>query len=146
MFVCRNFCVECACLRNNCPVTRYQKRRLRFQKMQQQQQQQSGSVSPLKRFHTKFGDKPPLKLTIKSPVKSPSKSPIKATIKTPEKPSPEVITATSEVLDSSLPAPSPAKMIRRSQVSSSAGRVRALRVPSQVRYKLALNLSQNSCS
>ncbi|XP_052781448.1 inactive histone-lysine N-methyltransferase 2E-like isoform X2 [Mya arenaria] len=126
-----NFCVECACLRNNCPVTRYQKRRLRFQKLQQQQH----GGSPLKKYH-KPGDKLP-KLTIKSPVKPHPKSPVKSPVKSPEKPTPEVITATAEAISVSQLAASPIKMLRRSQVTkagshgSSHGRVRSLRVPSQ---------------
>ncbi|WAR27084.1 KMT2E-like protein [Mya arenaria] len=108
-----NFCVECACLRNNCPVTR----------------------SPLKKYH-KPGDKLP-KLTIKSPVKPHPKSPVKSPVKSPEKPTPEVITATAEAISVSQLAASPIKMLRRSQVTkagshgSSHGRVRSLRVPSQ---------------
>ena len=30
-----NFCVDCACLRNNCPVRRFQKRMLKFKKQLQ---------------------------------------------------------------------------------------------------------------
>ncbi|XP_060602955.1 mucin-2-like isoform X3 [Ruditapes philippinarum] len=130
-----NYCVECACLRNNCPVSRFQKRRLRFQKLQQQ----NGS-SPSKKFHKH--DKIP-KLTIKTPVKSPTKSPVKTPVQTPEKvevssPTP---TPTPETIHVSPQMPSPTKMVRRSQVSrqnssnastqASSGRVRSLRVPSQ---------------
>ncbi|XP_045164566.2 uncharacterized protein LOC123528696 isoform X3 [Mercenaria mercenaria] len=125
-----NYCVECACLRNNCPVSRFQKRRLRFQKLQQ-----NGS-SPGKKFHKH--DKIP-KLTIKTPVKSPTKSPVKSPVKSPEKV--EVSTPTPETIHVSPQMPSPTKMVRRSQVSrqnssnastqASGGRIRSLRVPSQ---------------
>ncbi|XP_052285813.1 serine-rich adhesin for platelets-like isoform X2 [Dreissena polymorpha] len=129
-----NFCFECACLRNNCPVTRYQKRRLRFQKMQQQ-----NISSPLKKYHKP--DKVP-KLIIRTPGKSPTKSPVKPTVKSPEKALPEVISPSIDPihLSPTSSVASPAKMLRRSQVSKSVdsrishgsnARIRSLRVPSQ---------------
>lgn len=84
-------------------------------------------------------DKVP-KLTIRSPVKSPIKSPVKTPVKTPEKV--ELSTPTPETIHVSPQMPSPTKMVRRSQVSrqnssnastqASSGRVKSLRVPSQV--------------
>ncbi|KAL4226401.1 Histone-lysine N-methyltransferase 2E [Mactra antiquata] len=134
-----NFCVECACLRNNCPVSRFQKRRLRFQKLQQ-----TGS-SPTKKFHK--SDKVS-KLTIKSPIKSPTKSPVKSPVRTPEKQ--EIPTPTPETIHVSPQMPSPNKMVRRSQVprqnsssnastQASGGRVRSLRVPSQTKDESSLS-------
>ncbi|KAK3589456.1 hypothetical protein CHS0354_030577 [Potamilus streckersoni] len=64
-----SFCVECACQRNNCPVSRYHKRVLKLKS-------KNISTSPIK------SDKSPVKSPVRSPLKSTSKSPTKLNIET----------------------------------------------------------------
>lgn len=59
-----SYCVECACLRNNCPVAKY------FKRKQNAQNKKDKSLP-----------KTPVKPIAKSPVKSPTKSPLKSSIK-----------------------------------------------------------------
>ncbi|XP_021351979.1 histone-lysine N-methyltransferase 2E-like isoform X2 [Mizuhopecten yessoensis] len=63
-----SYCVECACLRNNCPVAKHFKRK---------QNAQNKKDKSLPRTPVK----PIAKSPVKSPVKSPTKSPLKSSIK-----------------------------------------------------------------
>lgn len=85
------------------------------------------------------------KLTIKSPVRSPTKSPVRSPVKSPDK-QPDLLSPTPETIHVSPTVTSPAKMVRRSQVTksgsnastqASSGRLRSLRVPSQVTHSWA---------
>lgn len=131
-----NFCVDCACLRNNCPVRRFQKRMLKFKK---QLQIGSGEHKKLKKLTSPESSpvKAPLKSPVRSPIKSPVRSPIQSPIrspivspvqspvKTPEKiEMPVMLPMTPEPEPTPLtpPTPSPPKMVRRSQVGKQHSR------------------------
>ncbi|KAL3852281.1 hypothetical protein ACJMK2_015945 [Sinanodonta woodiana] len=94
-----SFCVECACERNNCPVSRYHKRVLKLKS-------KNISTSPIK------SEKSPVKSPVRSPLKSTSKSPTKLNIETSSDSSTAaaVTTTTTAVATTTM-------ITRRSQVS-----------------------------
>ncbi|XP_060079743.1 inactive histone-lysine N-methyltransferase 2E-like isoform X1 [Ylistrum balloti] len=77
-----SYCVECACLRNNCPVAKYFKRK-------QNAQNKKDKSFP----------KTPVKPIAKSPVKSPTKSPLRSSIKKMM----DVVVKKEEVVEESPP-------------------------------------------